>query len=241
MKRIFTFLVSVCVVTMTMAQAPTGVFAKATVAPVIDGVVDAVWANAKVYTIDAVSQGAVPATLGTSGQTTWQGLWDKSGVYILLKVTDDAFYPAYMIPTDASWEYDKPEIYFDVNSSLVDGIGSSGGQGHYQFAPPFVAGKIDGTPITDDGMIYADMVNGSNYIAEYFIPYSRLIDKANAQVDLTGLVGFDIVIIDRDPNDSGRRNALWANTSANGPYNNMDNSGTITFEGAEAIIWKLTK
>jgi len=236
MKRIFTFLLSVFAVTFAMAQAPTGVFAKATVAPVIDGVIDAVWSEATVYNIDKVSETAAAPTLGASGETTWQGLWTTEGVYVLLKVTDDAFYPAYAIPSDASWEYDKPEIYFDCNFDLVDGQGPvTAGNGHQQFAPPFVKDKIDGTPISDNtnntAVVYADMVDGSNYIAEYFIPFSRLVDRTGAVVDLTNPVGFDVNIIDRDPDDAGRRNAIWA-SAASGSWDNMDNSGTITFDGA---------
>ena len=238
MKTIITFLFSAFFVTVTMAQAPPGVFAKASVAPEIDGVVDEVWAAATVYNIDKPFKVEVP-TLGGSGETTWQGVWTEAGVYILLKVTDDAFYPNYSVsPAGNSWEYDKPEIYFDVNYKLDDGIGAGGGAGHHQVAPAFTDGKNDGTPITQtDGVIYAFMVDGSNYIGEYFIPFTLLLDKEGAQVDKTNTIGFDVTIIDRDPDDAARKRAVWANVGAiNESYSNMDDAGHVTFDGAEPGI-----
>ena len=239
MKRIFTFLMSLFAVTFAMAQAPTGVFAKATVAPVIDGVVDAVWASATVYNIVTPSAGQTP-TLGTPGQTTWQGLWNADGIFILLKVTDNAFYPNYAVsPAGASYEYDKPEIYFDVNSELLDGFGPSpdgtgDGNGHYQWAPAFTDGKNDGTMLTNSGADYAFKVEGSNYVAEYFIPFTKLLDNAGAQFDKTNTIGFDVTIIDRDPGDLAANSAVWSNTVSN--WGNMDDAGQVTLADAEAGI-----
>jgi len=240
MKRIFTFLFSVFAVTYTMAQAPIGVFAKATVAPVIDGVVDTEWTKATVYNIDKSAVGQTP-TLGTSGQTTWQGLWNSNGVYILLKVTDNAFYPHYAVtPAGFTYDYDKPEIYFDVNSELVDGggplpEGTGNGNGHYQWAPAFTDGKNDGTMLTEKNVNYAFKVTGTNYIAEYFIPFTSLLDNAGAQFDKINTIGFDVTIIDRDPNaDTAPKYAVWSNTGSN--WANMDNAGQVTLEGADAGI-----
>ena len=238
MKRIFTLLFSVFAVTFAMAQAPEGMFAKVSAAPEIDGVVDEIWAEATVYNIDKPFQSEVP-TLGESGETTWQGVWTEDGVFILLKVTDDAFLPS--AAGQNSWEYDKPEIYLDVNFVLEDGIGGGGGKGHYQVAPGFTDGKNDGTPITTTegivGVIYAFMVDGPNYIAEYFIPLNKLLDEEGNQVDLTNTIGFDVTIIDRDPDDTARKRAVWANVGAiNESYSNMNDAGHVTFEGAEPLV-----
>lgn len=241
MKKIFTLLLSIFVVTMAMAQPMEGQFKKINgTAPEIDGVVDDVWATATAYNITRAS--GTP-TLGEEGETTWQGMWNTEGVFILLKVTDDEYYPAYMIPTNNTWEYDKPELYFDVNASLVDGSGpnpnKAGYQGHHQFAPGFDVNKIDGTPTTDNGMIYAFKVDGSNYVAEYFIPYSRLTTNNNTEVDITGEIGFDAYILDRDPGTASRSAGVWSNDNPNGggeSWDNMDESGRVTFEGTEPGI-----
>lgn len=239
MKKIFTLFLSVFFMTTVMAQAPTAVFKKASVAPQIDCVVDDVWKDALVYKIDKPFQAEVP-TLGESGKTTWQALWDADGVYVLLKVTDDAFYPHYAVtPAGNNWEYDKPEIYFDVNYVLKDGVGAGGNAGHIQVAPGFTDGKNDGTAITQtDGVIYAFLVDGTNYIGEYFIPYTKLIDKAGIEVDKFNTIGFDVTIIDRDPGDAGRRRAVWANVGAIAEsYSNMDDAGQVTFDGVDDLVY----
>lgn len=242
MKKIFTFLVGLFMATFGMAQAPSGVFAKATVAPVIDGVVDDVWAKATAYNINTPFVGQTP-TLGDPGQTTWQGLWYTDGIYILLKVTDDAFFPHYAVtPAGATYEYDKPELYFDVNSELVDGggplpDGNGNGNGHYQFAPAFTDGKNDGTLLTQDQLKYAFKVDGSNYVAEYFIPFTKLLDKNGAQFDKTSPIGFDVTIIDRDPGDAAANSAVWANNGQNASsWGNMNDCGQVTLEDAESSI-----
>jgi uncharacterized protein YjdB len=237
--RIFTLLFCAFIGTVVQAQNPEGVFKKASVAPVIDGVIDAVWAEANVYNIDKNFQSEVP-TLGAAGETTWQALWTPEGIYVLLKVTDDVFYPNYAVsPAGNNWEYDKPEIYFDVNAELKDGIGPSvAGSGHIQVAPGFTDGKNDGTPFTQtDGVVYAFMVTDPNYIGEYFIPFSKLVDKDGIEVDKTATIGFDVTIIDRDAQDPVRQRAVWANVGAiNESYSNMDDCGHVTFEGAEEAI-----
>ncbi len=62
------------IITGTLAQKPTAVIRKASVAPVIDGQVDEVWAEADPENnIDKPAIDDVP-TLGEPGETTWQGL-----------------------------------------------------------------------------------------------------------------------------------------------------------------------
>ncbi len=234
-----------------MAQRPTAVFNKASVDPVIDGLIDDVWSEAEAE--NNIDKGSyrdsiiVVPTLGEPGETTWQGLWTYNGIYILLRVTDDVFYPHYSVdPIGNSWEYDKPELYFDVNYwDLEDGVGpDSSESGHYQFAPAFTNGSNDGTPFTDgNGVVHAFLVDGQNYTAEYFIPLSTLVDIDGDEIDLEEEAGFDVTIIDRDPGDEYNRNAVWANIGAvDGSWNNMDDAGIITFDGAviEAVIDEIT-
>lgn len=241
MKQILLLLFSLCAVTFAIAQAPEGVFAKASVAPKIDGVVDAVWSEAIVYNIDKAVVGETP-TIGAPGETTWQGLWTADGVYILLKVTDNAFYPNYLAPGYVAgaagfedYNFDKAELYFDVNYILADGLGpSTANSGHIQITYGFVKDKNDGTPMTDNGVVHAFLVTGSNYIAEYFVPFTRLVDKDGIIVDKSNTIGFDVTIIDRDPGDAARNQGVWSNTGAS--WTNMDDAGHVTFAGAEPSV-----
>jgi hypothetical protein len=239
-KRIFTLLLSAFFGTMVMAQAPNVVIKKASVAPVLDGEVDDVWADASKQNIDKPFQKETP-TLGEPGQTTWQALWNDEGIFIMLQVTDDEFYPAYMNNNDADWKYDKPEIYFDVNPVKKDGIGAGGGKGHYQIAPGFTEATIDGT-IVDGGTsgMHAFKVTGSNYKCEYFIPFSLLKDVDGNDVDITQPMGFDVTEIDGESAAPGiRQRAVWTNVGAiNESYNNMDDCGTILLTSADAVIMR---
>ncbi len=227
-----------------LAQRPSVVINKASVDPVIDGVIDEVWADAaSENNIDRPTlSGDVPTTpsLGASGETTWQGLWTYDGIYVLLRVNDDNFHPSYEVPGTNSWEYDKPELYFDVNYTLEDEGGPMTGNGHYQVAPAFTEGGTDGTLFTcgfngtaGDFVEYAFMVEDPSYIAEYFIPFSSLLDETGVAVDITGEVGFDVTILDRDEGDETYSGAVWSNIGTiDGSWVNMDESGIVTFDGA---------
>jgi hypothetical protein len=253
MKMKFTLLFLCAVFTVgALAQKPTAVIKKASEAPVIDGEVDDVWAEAPLNNIDKDFFGQVP-TVGPSGTTTWQGLWVEDGMYVLLIVNDDAFYPWYAVePPGETWQYDKTELYFDVNYNLEDGGGPlpdwiGGGNGHYQIEPEFTETNIDGTLQVYDtragleGVQYAFMVNDPDYIAEYFVPFVLLTDGEGGPADLTGDIGFDVYVIDRDPGDAGERNAVWANTGGEdgtqSSWNNMDGCGIINFEGAVEPVY----
>jgi len=244
-RKIFTLLLSAFFGTMAMAQAPNVIIKKATVAPIIDGVVDDVWAAASKQNIDKPFQAEIP-TLGDAGTTTWKALWNDDGIFLLLEVNDDEFYPAYMttIADNSDWKYDKPEIYFDVNAEKKDGVGGGGGKGHYQFAPGFVEATIDGTLI-DDGANgqHAFKVTGSTYKAEYFFPFTKFLDKDGSPIDITQPIGFDVTIIDGESAAPGiRQRAVWANVGAiNESYSNMDDCGTITLSSWDnATIDKAT-
>lgn len=235
-RKIFTLFLGTLFVAGVFAQQPSGEIVKASVAPVIDGVVDAVWAEANVYDI-ALPIGTETPTLGEAGETTWAALWTMDGIFVLLKVTDDDFYPSYAAtpPSTNTWEWDKPEIYFDVNYNLADGKGPmTAGSGHYQVAPGFLDGSNDGTVRTDNGSTFAFMVDGSNYIGEYFVPFTKLLDENSVAVDKTGNIGFDVTIIDRDRTADTRRRQVWANTDAAAEsWSNMDGCGIVTLLGAE--------
>jgi len=230
---------------MVMGQAPSAVVKKATVSPVIDGEIDDVWADANVYNIDKPFKVETP-TLGASGKTTWQALWDEKGVYVLVKVNDNVWAPAYGVTN--SYLYDKIEIYFDLNFNLKDGKGpltdANGlGNGHHQFAPDVVKDSINtgvASSTGGNGSRFCYNVTDPSYLAEYFIPFTKLTDMDGFVVDKTGTIGFDVTISDNDvpaPGVGVRNRAVWANIGAiDESWANMDDCGTITFDGADAGI-----
>jgi hypothetical protein len=240
MRKIFTLMISAMFVAGVFAQRPEGVIMKASTPPVIDEKVDEVWAEANVYPIDQPFQAEVPTVEGT----TWKALWDEAGIYVLVECKDDAWLPMYLDEPAGvnNWEYDKPEIYFDVNFNLTDGGGASAANGHYQVAPGPTLDQNDGRALTTGfqggaaDATYSITVNAPDANYEYFIPMEALTNGDG--LDVQGTIGFDVTMIDRDPGDAARKRAVWANVGAvDESWNNMDDAGWVTFDGAEIGVY----
>ena len=242
MRKIFTLILGVLFVSAAFAQLerPTALIKKAEVKPVIDGVFDEVWATTDSFAIDRPYDTANGApTLGEPGETYWKALWDEDGYYLIIKVTDDAYYANYVAGGGDAWNFDKPEIYFDVNYVLEDGLGPSvSGSGHHQMAPDMTLAKENGQLNTEDNTRqHAFKVEAPNYVAEYFVPWASLTNSDGGGVDLEAEIGFDVTINDSDPDNTPRRRAVWANVGpdATEAWVNMDQCGKITLEGAQVI------
>jgi hypothetical protein len=242
MKKIFTLVLSALLISTVFAQKPKGVVAKTEVKPTIDGVLDAsIWDKATIYNVETPFNGETP-TLGAPGETNWRAMWDADGIYVFIKVTDDVFVPK-LSNTGAAYKYDFPEICFDVNGILNDALGPQEGKGHYQIASKFET-ELDetGVPKTGtDGVITAFLVDGTNYNAEYFIPYSKLLNMDGGRFDKTQEIGFDVYVVDNDNtsdlNAPVRNRAVWVNDgSVTEAWDNMDNCGIIVLEGATESI-----
>ncbi len=246
MKKLFTFLFSAFICAMAMGQAPTAILKKATVAPVIDGTIDAVWADAPENPINLTYTGETP-TVGPAGTTWWKGLWDDKGIYLLLNVNDNVWSPAFGAAN--AYLYDHPEIYFDVNYNLKDGKGPQTdgnglGNGHHQFAPNPIKDSISGgvaSSTSCNGGRFSYNVTDPTYVVEYFIPFTRLLDSDGIMVDKTNTIGFDVTIADNDvpaPGVGIRNRQVWSNIGTIAEsWVNMDDCGTITLEGATSLIY----
>jgi hypothetical protein len=256
MKTRFTLL-AICAILAAGALAqekPTAVIFEASTPPVIDGLGDdEAWADAPLNYLDRECVGNEGATIGNS---YWQGLWTYEGMYVLVTVDDDDFFPWHddNPPGTNTWEYDKVELYFDVNYLLEDEGGPlpdwvGGGNGHYQVDASFAVGLNDGTPLYNnadargslEAVLYAFNVFDPDYVAEYFVPFSALTNNEGGPIDLTGEVGFDVYVVDRDEGNTTYGIQVWANTGGSdgstSSWNNMDDCGIITFDGAEAPIY----
>jgi hypothetical protein len=241
-KNVLALLVIVIICQSVLAQAPSGVIYKTSTTPVIDGNIDDIWGSAVKYNIDKKYGNEVPS-LGETGTNYWKSLWDDNGIYILVVVNDDNWYPYYILDAADRWNYDGVEVYFDANSVLKDGGGYGGGLmcgGHHMFSPGPDEGKINGNMqivdyATEYGTLfkvkYAYKVSEPKYNAEFFIPWEGIPDKTRALFDKSGTMGFDVYVKDRDPGDSYRKRAVWANVGAiNENFFTMDDAGTLTFE-----------
>jgi hypothetical protein len=246
MRKIFTLILGVIFVSGLYAQNPEAVIKKTSVKPVIDGVIDEVWATTDSNAINRPFYNspteATKPTLGEPGETWWKALWDADGYYLIVNVADDDYFPNYVNGGGDPWNFDKPEVYFDVNYEKRDEGGPDAGaaSGHYQFAPDMTLAKEDGLLTTEtDGRKHAFKVTKPAYVAEYFVPWTWLKDKEGITVDKTGQIGFDVMINDNDKSVMARNRAIWGadNTQGTGEaWVNMDESGLITLEDAEPGI-----
>jgi hypothetical protein len=213
--------------------------------PYIDGFIEDIWENSTINKIDVPFQSEVP----TIGNSTWQGLYDQNYFYCIVYVEDDNHWPGWESEGN-SWEYDKPEFYFDVNRELKDGVGTSASNtGHYQFAPGFTEGSYDMKLTTtavagnlNPGGTYAYSLIGEGYVYEIAIPWANMPDKNgydsafyNGQYRGNGGIGFDVTIIDQDEGiTTSRQRMNWNNAGAiDECWNNMDDAGKIIMSNEE--------
>jgi hypothetical protein len=254
-RKLYTVAIFALLSTVGMAQA---VIKQTATPPVLNGVEDAGWANANSYNIVVPFQAEV-ATVGAPGTTYWKALWDTAGIYILVKVNDDSFYPSYLKSGSSTYDFDKVELYLDVNTDLKDGVGPGiaalggqdvlSGQGHYQVAPAFKALNVDGQlTVRDNNLSTCFKVTKPTYICEYFIGWSILYDKDSVKYDMANPMGFDVTVIDRDgtppnlPTKPDRQRVDWSNNgSKDESWANMDGCGTITFEQTFNSITRYSK
>ena len=213
--------------------------------PVIDGVEEETW--------DAVEPVPFVLMLGTEVATVtayWKALWDDENIYVIINVEDDDHYPAWEVPSTSTWEYDKPEIYFDVNDVLNDGAGpATASSGHYQLSPGFVEADYDKTltavgTTQAPGGTYAYILTGESYIYEHAVTISSMSNVGGTPMDAATIsslpenVGFDATVIDQDKDvTTARQRTVWQSgdgTEAEA-WNSMDASGTITLLEASAI------
>jgi hypothetical protein len=228
-KGLLLFALIAFVGTLAFSQGKTATFNWIDDAPTLDGKADdAVWSNDAVTTLmPDVNFGSETPTLTDA---TIKAFWNDTAIFVFCSATDDLWQPSW-VTGKADWESDKLELYFDVNSTLVDGGGAGGGNGHHQVAPNFnetAVGSITG----GGGRFQADDYDGDGYYAhEYSVSFASLTDSEGIALDpyVTTVIGFDVTFIDND--DGTTRNRLdWANAGGTDEnWNNMDDAGVVTF------------
>ena len=244
MRVLFTFVLFILSGSVISAQFPSATLKKALTVPVIDGIIDEAWKSANTYYIDRPFQNDTP-TLGVPGTTTWKGMWTNEGLYFLIQVNDDIFFPLFLgLYPDQVWNYDKPELFLDVNPDLKDGFGppndrSGYDNGHFMISSSVEVEKINGQSVKlYDGIEYAYRVTDPSYVAEYFVPFSKLIDRKGHRVNKIATFGFDVTIIDKDSEWTPRQKMSWSNQGAKDEsFYNMDDCGTFTLEDSTPEVF----
>ncbi|HQN94519.1 MAG TPA: sugar-binding protein, partial [Prolixibacteraceae bacterium] len=203
--------------------------------PVIDAQTDMIWdAVEPVYLEKNMTRDIETPTV----TAFWKALYDDEYIYLLINVEDDEHLPSWKTGGN-HWEYDKPEVYFDVNNILNDGLGTSTiGTGHYQYAPPFEELNYS-IPHFINYMnlevFWCYELDGSNYQVEYAFPYALMPQGDGTTLDVNGFknlpenIGFDVTVIDRDQGDQYRKRKVWQHNGiiVDEAWNSMDECGTI--------------
>lgn len=241
MRKVYTLIISLLFAAGTTFAQPVNVdVAKAPTAPVIDGIEEEVW--------DAVDPVPFVLPLGTEAPTVtayWKALWDVDHIYVFINVEDDDYHPGWEAGGNG-WEYDKPEIYFDVNDVLADGAGpATASSGHYQWSPDPTDGGQDtphetaGTTQAPGGW-YCYVLTGENWAYEFGVDVTTLINVDGVAMDCEKLhalpekIGFDATVIDQDEGiTTARQRFIWqsGDGSEAEAWNSMDASGTLTLVG----------
>lgn len=207
---------------------------------------DEIWSNIAPVTINNVFNYEDPTV-----ESYFKMYYTDEYIYLLVSVNDDVHYPAWIAEdTKNEWQYDKVEVYFDVNNVLKDGKGPAYtdgymAPGHYQMAPAL---KEDGygIPYEPTNVIYGSLSglatvaytlkeDNSSYIMEYRFPMYAFVNELEDEMNVTKLqalpqgLGFDVMIVDNDNDGKGRKRAVWKHIGPTEPYTNMDNCGVVTF------------
>jgi hypothetical protein len=247
MKK-FWFLVILTIGAFTAnAQKVTVEVEKALIPPVIDGVEEEVW--------DFVTPIFIEKNFGTEEATVtayWKALWNDTAIFIMVNVMDDDHFPSWE-SGGMTWEYDRVELYFDVNDVLQDGLGpANSGSGHYQSSPNFEEnGYGIRHTITESSMQFPDcqyayLLTGTSYVIEQSIPAGAFSNQNGDILSMNDLltlpehIGFDVTIADQDQDiTTGRQRKVWqADGKIPGQdeaWNSMDDCGVIVLKGGSPV------
>ncbi len=91
---------------------------RAVIAPIIDGVAEAVWDTAAWAPINVFWLGQNPSAQDFSGR--YKAMWDAGNLYFLFDITDDTLLDATSNPLERYWDDDSVEIFLDENKNGGD-------------------------------------------------------------------------------------------------------------------------
>jgi hypothetical protein len=214
---------------------------------IVDGIIESSWNAATSQSIERIFQLEHPSVTAT-----WQALWDLDNFYLVVSVEDDNHWPSWEKAGANAWEYDKLEVYIDVNKDLLDERGPSAAfSGHYQAAPDFAEADYDvkKTLVSDGrttpGGIYAFHLSNENYVFEYAFKWSDFFDSDGIEITpeifLTRPMGFDVCVVDQDEGITIARNRMyWSQDGKTNvlvqAWDNMDDAGNITFNSTSDFL-----
>lgn len=179
-------------------------------APVIDGNIDPIWANAKTISTDTWVQ-------GTSGSTAKvKTMWKGDYLYVLANVTDSHLSKK----STNAYEQDSVEFFVDQNNHKSTAYEPDDGQYRVNFANQQ---SYNGNA-SKDNFKTATKITKTGYIVEAAIKLDKVTPKAS------NLIGFDVQV-NNDQNGDGKRDsvAIWSDPTGQS-YQNTSQWGTLILD-----------
>ena len=170
-------------------------------APVLDGEVDEIWA-------DASTQSFVPLQDPVNGSGTWKALYDAENLYVIVDVTDDSL----QNDSASSWQDDSVEIYFDGGNTKLD-TPLSGDDHQYTFG--WTTDEIQGTNIDGytEGIEHAQVDTDTGWRIEVKMPWLSIWGVSPQAGDL---VGIDCYYNDDDDGGDSREGKMLGFSAVEG-------------------------
>ena len=192
----------------------------AVVPPVIDGEVDTIWSVAS-------TQSFVPLEDPANGSGTWKVLYDEENLYVLVDVTDDSL----QNDSDAAWQDDSVEVYFDgFNTKLTTAL--SGDDHQYTFG--WTADDVQGTNITGytEGIEQGQVTTATGWRIEIKMPWLSIQGVAPQARDL---IGIDCYYNDDDDGGDTREGKMLSLSTVEG-WNDASQWGTAVLAAAPVPV-----
>ena len=172
---------------------------------VVDGQIDAAWANAEAFTANALKSGS------EEGITTeWKALWNETHLYILAVVTGDKDH----VTGSQQSHGDGIELYFDILNSKPEDFATDDaciqfGWQKDDLSNTAFKGTDDGIANSDGTYEVACVENDNGYVYEFSL---NVADFAPAASMAAGtIMGFEIQINSKNSSTDGRASAYgWS-------------------------------
>ncbi|WP_169085705.1 endo-1,4-beta-xylanase [Paenibacillus sp. PL91] len=185
--------------------------------PILDGELDAIWANAN--KLDT----AVKVEGGEGSKAEFYTMWDDEHLYVYAMVTDKKLSAASANP----WEHDSIEIFLDQNNGKTSSYDADDGQYRINFENVRTVG---GHASHDNYNAVTKSVYGPGDIATGYIVEAAvdldMIAPRNGTV-----IGFDLQV-NNDDNGTGKRDSVWMwNDPTGKSYENTSRLGVMVLGG----------
>ncbi|MBR4186155.1 MAG: hypothetical protein IKQ87_10325, partial [Clostridia bacterium] len=226
MKKLSVFLVlamllSALCIPAAASDTPEGVAVQGT--PVIDGTIDAAWADVPAYPIDRLKDGR-----DTGITSQFRAMWQPEALYVLIEVND----------SDHNFNGgpsvgDGMEIYYDLQNLKTAGFEDD-------FQAYFAMCADDPTGLTYDGSGYgaaclqdAATVAMTTTDAGYVYEAQILMEPLETSLKAGQVIGFDIQVNDQAAGDTERSGAYGWGDDVNNAWQGTMLYGNLTLQGGD--------